>query len=255
LCLDWSDEPRATLPEIERLIAVEWERRTAQAKETGQILFNGGLARYVGHQVGDGCLQITVGPTDYRDFVGTNLYNNRRVEEFGWRRFANPVGTTALIVSADGYIVLGRRSERVAYHGGYLHTIGGALEARDCADPEHIDAFAAVLRELSEEVKITDAEVTSIECIGLARDTEILQPELLFEVRVSVPADDLCVRLDRTDPQQEHVGLEYCPDRPEAVVDFLHDSAPFAPVAAAAMMLRGSLTWGDEWYGAATAEL
>ena len=255
LRIAWTEQPRETTPEIERLIAAEWERRLAQAKEQGQILFNGELARYVAHQVRGGGLHITVGPTDYREFLGTNLYNGRRVEELGWQRFGNPLGTTGLILSAEDMIVLGRRSHRVAYHGGYLHTIGGALEKRDITDPAAIDCFAALLRELGEELSITEAEVGSMECIGLVRDTEIFQPELLFEVRLAVSTGELQARLDQTDAEQEHVGLECCPNRPEVVVNFLRAARPVAPVATATVMMHGLLTWGEEWYVQATEAL
>ncbi|UCG33346.1 MAG: NUDIX domain-containing protein [Phycisphaerales bacterium] len=255
LRITWTDEPRATTDEIERLIAEQWQRRLAQAQLTGQMLFNGELARYVSHEVADGKLRITVGPTCYRDFLGTNLYNSHRVDELGWHRFGNPLGTTGLLITADDQIVLGRRSHRVAFHGGYLHTVGGALEMQDIDDPADVDAFAALLRELSEEVGLTAGEITSTRCMGLIRDTDIFQPELLFEVCLSLTASELCARLDHDDANQEHVGLECCPNRPYAIVDFLHAARPVAPVAVATTMIHGMLTWGDQWYAEQTARL
>jgi 8-oxo-dGTP pyrophosphatase MutT (NUDIX family) len=245
LRITWTHEPRATTDEIERLIAEQWERRLAQAEQTGQMLFNGELARYVSHEVTGGTLHITVGPTCYRDFLGTNLYHNHRVDELGWHRFGNPLGTTGLLITADEQILLGRRSHRVAFHGGYLHTIGGALEMQDIDDPADIDAFAALLRELGEEIGLTAREVTSAHCMGLIRDTDIYQPELLFEVHIGLTAAELCGRLDHDDAQQEHVGLEWCPNRPNAIVDFLHAARPVAPVAVGTMLIYGMQTWGD----------
>lgn len=255
LRITWTHEPRATTDEIERLITEQWERRLVQAQQTGQMLFNGALARYVSHHVADDSLHITVGSTCYRDFVGTNLYNNHRVDELGWHRFGNPLGTTGLLITADDQIILGRRSQRVAFHGGYLHTIGGALEMQDIDDPADIDAFAALLRELGEEVALAADEITATHCMGLIRDTDIHQPELLFDVHLGLAASDVCARLDHDDTKQEHVRLECCPNRPHAIVDFLRAARPVAPVAIATMMIHGMLTWGEQWYAEQTAAL
>ena len=255
LFVRWFEEERPTTATLEALIAREWEVRSAEARQKDQILFNGRLARYLRHTTRDNCLTLDVGPTDYRAFVGTNLYNNHRVAEFGWERFANPVGTTGLLISSDGMLVLGRRNQRVAFHGGYLHTIGGSLEAIDRAGEGAMDGFAGVRRELAEEVGITEADVLDIECVGLARDTQILQPELLFEVRIGIAVAALAERLDADDPQQEHTGLEFCPDRPDAIAEFLNRSKPVAPVATAALLLHGRLAWGEGWYGTACRAL
>ena len=251
LAIRWRDEPRPTTPELERMISAEWERRRADADRKGQILFNGQLARYLAHETRDGCLTLIVGPTDYRDFVGTNLYNNRRLAEFGRERFANPIGTTGMLIGRDGFLVLGRRGRRVAYHGGYLHTIGGGLEQDERRQDGTIDGFASLLRELNEELGITENEVMAIECVGLARDDEIHQPELLFEARIDLDREMLARRVDPSDPQQEHTELEFCLDRPEAIVEFLGAARPVAPVATAALLLHGKLAWGPEWFESA----
>ena len=255
LLVRWFEDVRPTTATLEALIAREWELRTAEAKQSDQILFNGSLARYLRHANRNDCLTLDVGPTDYRAFVGTNLYNNHRLPEFGWDRFANPVGTTGLLISSDGMLVLGRRNQRVAFHGGYLHTIGGSLEAIDRAGEGAMDGFAGVRRELEEEVGVTESDLLGIECVGLARDTQIHQPELLFEARVGVAAAALADRLDADDPHQEHTRLEFCPDRPDAIIEFLNRSKPVAPVATASLLLHGRLAWGESWYGTACRTL
>jgi 8-oxo-dGTP pyrophosphatase MutT (NUDIX family) len=253
--ISWRDELRPTTPALDAAIAEEWERRSAEAKEKNQILFNGGMARYLAHRLNGERLEIEAGPTDYRDFVGTNLYNGRRVNEWSWERFSNPIGTTGTIFSTDGMIVFGRRSARVAFHGGYLHTIGGALETDEVRADGTIDAFASTRRELHEELGLSQADITEMQCVGLIRDFQIHQPELLFEVRVSLSAEQLQARHTRADVEQEHLGLEWTPDDPGALVGFIHQAAPVAPVAIGALMLHGKLTWGEEWYGQASEEL
>ncbi len=255
LCIRWHEVVRETLPEIEEHIAEQWELRTAEAKRREQLLFNGAMARYLRHRVADAVLEIDAGPTDYRDFVGTNLFGSGFVEEWGWERFANPIGTTGTILSREGRIVLGRRSMRVAFHGGYLHTIGGALEASEVGPGGTIDGFASVRRELREELGLQEADIEAMECVGLIRDFDIWQPELLMEVRVRLSAEELAARAVGADAEREHVGLESCADEPGRIVDFIHAAAPIAPVAVGALMLHGKLKWGEEWYEGAKRDL
>jgi hypothetical protein len=253
--------PRPTTPALEALIAVEWERQVALARQSDRVLFDGRLLRYVRHEVrtglhGDGAsLKLTVGPTSYRDFVGTNLYNHHRLDEFGWERFANPIGTTATLITRDGRICYGRRSDKVAYHASHVHTFGGALEEGDRRSDGEIDAFGSVLRELHEELGLREGEVLNLRCVGLIRDTEICQPELLFEGALDMTAEDLAVRWQSAESRDEHAEIVSLPDEPEAIVPFVRGCGPIAPVAVGALFLHGRLTWGEAWHKEAAGSL
>ncbi|HVP11822.1 MAG TPA: hypothetical protein VMV94_11615 [Phycisphaerae bacterium] len=249
--------PRPSTPQLDELIAAEWERQTALARQAGRVLFNGGLLRYVRHAVlkgstgGTEAIELTIGPTCYRDFVGTNLFNHHRLEEFGWERFSNPVGTTATLVSREGLICYGRRSESVAYHASHVHTFGGALEERDRAADGRIDPFAAVCREVEEELGLRRDELADLCCVGLIRDKEICQPEMLFEARLDMTADELRARWRSAEAADEHVDIVTLPDRPDAIVPFIRGCGPIAPVAIGALFLHGRRVWGEEWFRAA----
>jgi len=254
---------RRTTPALEALIAAEWTPRLEQARESGCVLFNGELLRYIGHRIvpapagtdeTEARFEMTVGPTCYRDFVGTNLYNNRRVDEFGWDAFSNPVGTTATLMTADGRICYGRRSLQVAYHAGYVHTFGGALEPGDRNAGGEIDVFDSVRRELHEEVGLTPAECDSLVCVGMIRDSEILQPELLFEAHVPLTALELMQRWELAESRDEHHELVTLADAPDEIVPFMRGCGKIAPVAVGAMMLHGLQRWGQDWHDQAASE-
>jgi len=247
--------PRATTPELERRIKEEWRVRTAEAAEAGRLLFDGELLRYVTHEVRDDQFRLTVGPTCYRDFVGTNLYNRHHLTEYGWARFANPVGTTATLVTTEDLIVFGRRSDRVAWHAGYVHTFGGALEAVDRAADGMVDAFAAVRRELKEEIALTEADIDQLTCAGLIRDREIHQPELLFEARLGISFRELLIRVSQAEAGNEHRGLVALAGEPHLVAPFLRASGRVAPVAVGALLLHGRHRWGEDWYQDVTGAL
>jgi hypothetical protein len=233
--ISFDPAPRPSTPDLEELIAQEWDRQLALAKGTDRMLFNGEQLRYVAHNVEKGgqgdIFHLTVGPTCYRDFVGTNLYNRHRLNEFGWSRFANPIGTTATLISRDGLICYGRRSRRVSYHAEHVHTFGGALEASDRRTDGSIDAFASVARELTEELGLRPNETRGLVCVGLIRDKEIHQPEMLFEARLDVTADELRGRWETAEAKKEHDEIVTLNDRPEAIMPFIQNCGPIAPVA------------------------
>lgn len=237
--------PRPTTDDLDAAIAVEWDRQLALAKGTDRLLFNGELLRYVRHDVRPSprgeVFTLTVGPTCYRDFVGTNLYNKHRLAEFGWERFANPIGTTATIVSADNRICYGRRSSRVSYHANHVHTFGGALEKADMTTDGRIDAFAAVARELEEELGLRREELHDLICVGMIRDKEIHQPEMLFEARIELTVEELRQRWQTAEAKDEHDEIVWLPNEPGAIAPFIQSCGLIAPVAVGALFIHERL--------------
>lgn len=245
--VEYDASPRPTTPALDARIADLWAERQVVAKASGQHLFNGELLRYVAHDVQAGRFRLTVGPTCYRDFVGTNLFNREALADVGWSSFANPVGTTATLRTADGIIVYGRRSHRVAFHAEHVHTFGGALEIQDRRADGTICVFDAVLRELQEELGLATHNVHALRCVGLIRDCEIVQPELLFEARLTLTLADVYGRFRGASGRDEHVGLCAVIDEPALIVPFMREWSPIAPVAVGALFLHGKAAWGEEW--------
>ncbi len=263
--------PRPTTTLLENVIAEEWQRQTARAKREDRMLFNGSLMRYVDHVVRPEPtnarsssrpqepvsteLHLTVGPTCYRDFVGTNLFNHHRLEEFGWHLFANPIGTTATLITRDGRICYGRRSARVAYHALHVHTFGGGLEESDRSADGTIDPFASLCREMDEELSLSRDDLADLVCVGLLRDKEICQPEMLFEAGINLTAEELRARWETASGRDEHQEIIAFPDEPDAVVAFTKGCDAIAPVAVGALFLHGLRRWGRAWFEAAAGEL
>ncbi len=244
----WRDQPRAPHPVLEPLIQEAWERRLDQVHRSGGVLFNGELTRYQRHELRDGVLTIEVGKTDYREFIGTNFGSDPRRHQVGWEHFSNPIGTSTTVITRDGWIVLGRRSERVACHAGYIHTFGGGLEAHDRRSDGTFDAFASIARELFEELGVADEQVAESICLGLIRDPEIRQPELIFDTRVHNERWELLDRLRPDDAHEEHTEILTCRDEPDAILPFIRAATPMAPVAIGALCLHARLQFGEDWY-------
>lgn len=242
------DKPVRLSPAADMAVAQTWEVEAALAEQEGRRLYNGSLARLGSWQADGLGLQLTLGPTCYRDFLGTNLRRAAVASGIPEGERSDALGVSALIVTADGMLVLGRRSERVAYHAGHLHTFGGMVESVDRLADGTYDVVGCVLREVCEELPLRHGQVAQVSLLGLARDRAILQPELLFEAQVTASLAVLRQRFEAGAPDEEHVAIESVPARGEAVIPFLMKSAPVAPVAEASLLLYGRVHWGTSWY-------
>jgi hypothetical protein len=242
----WCDESQAATPELDRLVEVVWRRQLKASRRAGVHLFNGRLVRYLRHTQENGTLRVEVGATDYARFMGTNYLNWHRGDEFGWERFSNPLGTSANIITSDGWLVLGRRNEKVACHAGYVHSLGGSIEAAERRADGTFDAFASMRRELAEEAKIVNDEIEELICLGLIRDPHVRQPELIFNATVRMTREEVAGRIQSAD--DEHVGVEACRDLPEAIETFIRTTPRVAAVAAGGLCLHGRRMWGGAWF-------
>ncbi len=165
-----------------------------------------------------------------------------------WRDFANPIGTSATVIASDGWLLFGRRSDRVICHAGYVHTFGGGLEPADGLGQPEIDPFSCIQRELNEELGITPAEITQMSCLGLLRDPSVHQPELIFDAWVELPRAEIEARMAPDGPEQEHAELLACREEPRAMTEFARHTRLLAPIALGALLLHGLQLFGRDWY-------
>jgi len=244
----WNGANRPTSPTVERFIRQAWEAQTALAAENPGSLFNGDLVRVIRVVVAEKKLHFDLGSTCFRDFLGTNLLNASTVIKSDARYLADALGVSSIVLTSDGFVALGRRSDLVAYHAGFLHTFGGLVETTDRDESGEFDFFAAAVREMGEELNITSKDISTIVAMGVIRDRKIHQPELLFDVTISLSKTELSACFDSHSPAQEHTGIEFVHDDPDAVLPFLSRSGPVAPVAEAGLLIHGRRQWGSNWY-------
>src|SRR5688500_1400802 len=150
---------RRILPDVERLIDETWRRVLSRP---GGHLFDGPMCRMESCAATPETRTLALSTTSYKPFVGTNLENPHLADAHGRDVMANPVGVSALLETADGFLMLGRRTGSVAYYPSRVHPFAGALEPRDGADP-----FLAVYRELAEELSLAREDVADVRCRGL----------------------------------------------------------------------------------------
>ncbi len=193
----------------------------------GDRLFNGPMARLESFEIVNRQLMLYVSQTNYRAFVNSNLHGP---PDLPAAACANPIGVSAAVETADDFLVFGLRGEGVAYYPRRLHPFAGSLEWP--TDNRKIDVFAECRRELYEELRIVDEEISSLHLIGIAQDHRLRHPELILHAVCRLTADELS---DRLQPE-EHDAIERVPVGPNAV----HER--FTPIARATLQLvRGRL--------------
>lgn len=223
--------------EIQRIVDDTWSR---VASQPGVHLFDGPMCRLESWHAAPDRLDLTLSRTTYKSFVGTNLHHPELADRYGPTVLANPVGVSPALETADGWLLMGRRNASVAYYPNRVHPFAGALEPRD-AD----DVFAAVERELAEELNFTAAsDVAEVRCTGIAEDRAIRQPELIFRARSTRTRVQIEAMLDRT----EHHAAWAIPATAAAVDEALRQPAELTPVAVAALLLWGRVTLGQPWF-------
>jgi 8-oxo-dGTP pyrophosphatase MutT (NUDIX family) len=231
----WVTSGRRIVPEVEQLIEQAWHRAL---QRPGVKLFDGPMCRMERWHADDGMLELDLSVTGYKAFMGTNMSHPELAERFGRDVMANPVGVSPALETADGYLLLGRRNETLAYYPNRTHPFAGALEPRDNGD-----LFAAVRRELNEELALGEADVLDVRCTGIAEDRALRQPELLFRVRTNRTRGQIEAQVHA----EEHGGSVAIRAEPRAVAQAIHDPA-FTPVAVASLLLWGRIHFGQEWF-------
>src|SRR5688572_32174765 len=168
----WAENSRPIIPEVEAVIDEAWAE--AQ-RRPGVKLFDGPMCRLESWAASPARLELVLSRGSYKPFLGTNLSHPELADRFGPNALANPVGVSPALETSDGYLMLGRRNASVAYYPSRIHPFAGALEPRDGSD-----VFAAVRRELAEELSFREGDVADVRCTGLVEDASLRQPELIF---------------------------------------------------------------------------
>ena len=255
LAVRWTDRPRSTNDEIERLIEDAWHRAELNAEANDRTLFDGPICRLVDYSVRGHRLHLTLGATTYREFVGTNCAHADLWCRFGPEVLANPLGVSAAVVTTDGYVLLTRRSERVYAYPGRIHPVAGTVRlAPDSTGPP--DPVAAVIDEIHEELGLPADALGPITCVGLVRGKRLVQPDVIFEVPVATDVESLRAAAAGASGADENDRLEPILNESGAVVAYLEAYCEqMTPVASATLLLHGQRHWGTGWFTAARGYL
>jgi 8-oxo-dGTP pyrophosphatase MutT (NUDIX family) len=208
--------------DVEAGIERAWQAAKARL---GDRLFDGPMCRFERFDVQESRLVLATSVTSYRLFLGTNMAHPDLPD--GQR--ANPIGVSTALVTADGFVMLGRRSDNVAYYPRRLHPFAGSLEPAD-----DLDLFAAARRELHEEVGLTGPDIVELACLGIVEDLRLRHPELILSARTTRTRASVSQSL----MGNEHTEAWNCRAEPAAIRLALNATPEaFTPVAVAALTL------------------
>ena len=236
-----ASDMRPLIRTVEELIDEAWSRALARP---GVQLFDGPMCRLESASASPKRLRLNLSSTTYKTFLGTNLSHPELADRYGPAVLANPVGVSPALETADGFLLLGRRNASVAYYPGRVHPFAGALEPRDAED-----VFAAVRRELAEELSLADADLEELRCTGLVEDAALRQPELIFRVRCRLTKEAVEAKLDPV----EHRGTWSVRAARDEIQAALFQPE-LTPVAVASLLLWGRARFGAEWFEAFAQE-
>ena len=233
----WVESGRVLVPEVERAIELAWATQSARP---GVTLFDGPIARCEGFFVRGDQLHLELSPTSYRVAVGTHFCNPHFRESIGPQVMANSIGVSTGLICADGHLVMGVRTQTVAYYPGRVHPFAGSLEVR-----QPLDVFEDARRELAEEVNLEPGQIDRLRCVGIAQDQALLHPELIFLATTPLTFARLARQLDG----EEHTELVAVDIRSRPNVNDLAGLTPIARAvveAAVEAVVEAGVEAGEE---------
>jgi 8-oxo-dGTP pyrophosphatase MutT (NUDIX family) len=240
----WSDAavPFSTrqIEEIDR----RWNQSLRAAQADGRDLFAGSMARLTFWRVEERSLLLEFGPTDYREFVGTNLNPERRADD----PRADPLGVSIAILTTDRKLILQRRSQTVFEHPGFFHVCGGNVEPVDVPQG---GPFATARRELAEEFSLPAAAIPTIAGFAIGVNRRNRKPEFLTCAEV----DASSARLLETE-SREHQAVVAVERTAEALSAFLLKHwQETTPAGRMCLLAFGRHAFGKKWFSQTSALL
>lgn len=167
-------------------------------------------------------MTIDLSHTRYRVVVGTNFANPDFVDTYGANVMANPVGVSTGLMTSDGWIIMGRRNDSVAYYPNRVHPFAGSLEVE-----EQIDIFTNVRRELREELSLESKDIIRIVCLGIAEDAMLRHPETIHLTWTHRTRAEI----ERQVHADEHQGVWCIRATPDAIRDAMANNPTLTPIA------------------------
>lgn len=169
--------------------------------------FDGALLRLERHHVADGRLRLGVSRTSFSAYVATR--DPDFTDHHPGHERADSLGMTAIVLTADRYAIVTRRSLSADQNPGALYFVGGYAEPPERGDA--VDLFGEIAREVVEEVAVTDLIRQASFAIGMAYDPVYCHPEISFLTISRSTARDILDRASRAPDRAEAASVVAMP--------------------------------------------
>lgn len=234
-------------PEIREWMEALWQRKLAEARAKGTLLFDAPLFRLVSVEARpDGTLRLLLGDSGYKEYVTTRepaFAKGRARQELG-----NVLAVCSVVETSDGHILLDRRQGVDGYVGRY-HVIGGFferdLDVTTAGTTTKPDPFGAVRREIREETGIQAEDIREQFCLGVVYDLTMPHGEMCFLTRLHIPFAEVQTRVPEA---QEIQQLRSLHATQESLTDFLRaQHGNISPTGEPNLLMYGALRFGEAW--------
>jgi hypothetical protein len=155
---------------------------------------------------------LNLGYTDFGEYLLTDVTHPEWCDKYGPSIMSNPLSISAITVTSDNFILLGRRSDSVIDQPGMIQTLPGGF----IHPPESITD--ATIHELFEELAVDSNEIIKIIVIGLARMRKSGKPELLLKINLNLSLSEISSRCGIDD--WEFIKLDALKNDEHSVRDF-----------------------------------
>ena len=125
--------------------------------------FDGALLRMADYRIEDGRLFVAANSTSFSAYVATR--HPGFGDKYPHEARADPLGMTAIVLTADDGVIVTKRSLAADQNPGGLYLIGGYAEP--AKDSDTVDLFQEVARDIAEEIAVSDLIRSASLLIGL----------------------------------------------------------------------------------------
>lgn len=212
-------------PEIQIRIDGNWERRS-RTSYNGELLSLQRTEELADH------LTIFAGATDYKTYLGTNLNqaNYEALKEHP-EMLSNALVSTAIIITSDNRIVLGRRAGCPQ-----IGTIGGTVNTDEKFPMTHAThLFMHIEDEIKEELGISDSQMENADTrlLAVSKSTYDNRQTLTFIHRSPLTADQFKHAFRSKGAKDEHTELYIIDNSEKSVRDFVNRFNDYSATPAA----------------------
>jgi hypothetical protein len=204
--------------------------------------FNGALCRLESFDASPAQFELRLSRTCYRDLLFCNEHAAEILKSFGEQSLVRALGISVVIETADGFLPLMKRSEKMGEGPGLIDVFGGHVHPDQHAQHGIPDVFLAMADEMHTELGLLSEHCDGFSCIGLLENWQTRKPELVFEARLRLTLAELHLEATHAKERDEYVEILAMAAKPQESKAFLeHNAKKFTPVGYGCLSLFGML--------------
>lgn len=156
-----------------RLITQAWRQLRNKTKMTKTILFNERGYRLLRLSYSSGLLTLQLGPTDFREYIGTFRHNTKIMNDLGRNYVSCPLAVLGTIVTSDNFLILSKRGKNVFGAKGLILPIGGFMRRQYPQKKMLGKIFCEqFINEISEEIGIPKSACAKVNIVSVVAKQE-----------------------------------------------------------------------------------